>query len=62
MMKQITVSQTTCEALAVLYLGDASQFVRIMAQNGLIDPDVTDLVTLTIPDVDPSQTGGVLPQ
>jgi hypothetical protein len=62
MMQTVTVSQTTCEALAVQYLGDASQFVRIMSQNNLIDPDITDLVTLTIPDVDPTQTGGVLPQ
>ena len=61
-MRQVTVSQTTCEALAAQYLGDASQFVRIMSQNGLVDPDIGELVTLVLPDLDPSQTGGVPPQ
>ena len=62
-MKTITVSGGNCYALAAQYLGDATQAIRIMIQNGLTDPMLpAGLTTLVIPDVDASQTGGVPPQ
>jgi len=63
-MQQVTVNGGNCYQLAAQYLGDASQFLRVMIQNGLTDPFISGPkpVTLTIPDVDASQTGGVPPQ
>ena len=61
-MRQVTVSQTTCEELAAEYLGDATQAIRIMRQNGLLDPDIIGVVTLVIPDTDPTKTGGLPPR
>jgi len=52
------VTGGNCFALAAQYLQDATQFIRIMAINDLTDPQLQGLVTLVIPDVDLSQTGG----
>ena len=55
------IIQTTggnCYQLAAQYLQDATQFIRIMSQNGLTDPQLQGLVTLTIPDVNLAATGG----
>ena len=47
--------------IAAQYLGDATQWIRIAQLNGLTDPIISGTVTLLIPSVDPTQTGG-LPQ
>lgn len=60
MTKQVTVTGTDCYALAAQYLGDASEFYRIMTQNGLTDPVISGPpVTLTIPDPVTTPTDGV---
>jgi hypothetical protein len=58
-MQTITVTGGNCYRLAAIYLQDATQFIRIMQQNGLSDPQLYGLVTLTIPDVNPALTGGI---
>jgi len=45
--------------LAAQYLGDATQWIRIAQQNGLIDPQIIGQMTLVIPDIDPTATGGI---
>lgn len=42
-------------------LGDATQASRIAVLNGLSDPFLTGQWTLTLPTVDATQTGGLLP-
>lgn len=58
-MQTITVTNTDCFQLAAQYLNDATQFIRIMQENGLTDPQIVGPLTITIPDIDPTQTGGV---
>jgi nucleoid-associated protein YgaU len=58
-MQTITVASGTLFQVAATYLGDATQWVRIAAANGLSDPWLDGLVTLTIPDVDPTAGGGI---
>ena len=60
MTKTVAVTGTDCFALAAKYLGDASQFYRIMQQNSLTDPDITGAPQeIIIPDVNTTSTGGV---
>ena len=54
-MRSITVSGTTLFHLAAEHLGDASQWWRIARQNGLVGPEVGDVVTLQLPDRDDRQ-------
>ena len=58
-MQTITVAGGNLFALAAQYLGDATQWLRIAQANGLSDPMLQGLVTLVIPDVDPSAGGGI---
>lgn len=61
--RQITVIGGNLFAIAARYLGDATQAVRIALLNGLSDFYLTGgQVTLRLPPVDPTQTGGVAPQ
>lgn len=47
--------------IASVYLGDATQWNRIAALNGLTDPALTGVVTLLLPPFDPSAgNGGIL--
>jgi hypothetical protein len=49
--------------IAAEQLGDATQWNRIAAANGLWDPFLVGVVTLTIPPVDPNAgNGGILGQ
>jgi nucleoid-associated protein YgaU len=45
--------------LALRHLGDATQWNRIAALNGLDDPLLTGLVKLLLPNVDKSAGGGI---
>ncbi|MGI4809918.1 MAG: hypothetical protein ACRYF2_17615 [Janthinobacterium lividum] len=45
--------------IALQQLGDATQWNRIAALNGLKDPMLQGLTTLKIPAVDPTAGGGV---
>lgn len=60
MTTTVTVTGTDCFHLAATYLGDATQFFRIMMQNGLSDPVISgEPVTLVIPDKVTASTDGV---
>jgi nucleoid-associated protein YgaU len=58
-MQTVTTAGGNLYALALQYLGDATQWNRIAELNGLIDPMLTGIVTLQIPSVDPSAGGGI---
>ena len=60
-MRTILVAGTDLFTVAAQELGDATQWFRIAALNGLTDPMLFGLVTLGIPDIDASQTGGLPP-
>lgn len=45
--------------IAMQQLGDATQWNRIAALNGLTDPVLRGLTTLQIPAMDPSAGGGI---
>lgn len=61
-MQTITVAGGNLFAIAAQYLGDATQWLRIAQANGLSDPMLQGLVTLVIPDRDPSAGGGIARQ
>lgn len=63
MTKQINVpAGTDLFRVAADELNDATQWVRIAAQNGLSDPLIVEARSLVIPDPDPAATGGAPPQ
>jgi len=55
----VTAADVDVFHIAAAQMGDATQWHRIMAVNGLSDPNITAMVTLIIPVPDASQTGGV---
>lgn len=61
-MQIITVSGTTLFHVASQYLNDATQWIRIAQQNNLSDPMIYGVVSLVIPDVDPTAGGGIVSQ
>jgi nucleoid-associated protein YgaU len=61
-MQTITVAGGNLFAIAAQYLGDATQWLRIAQENNLSDPMLQGLVTLVIPDTDPSAGGGIASQ
>lgn len=58
-MRQITVAGGTLFHLAAAHLGDALQWHRIAALNGLSDPVLHGVSILLLPDPDPAESGGV---
>ena len=61
MIRTITVSGGDLFKVAAIELGDATQWIRIAQMNFLVDPRLYGLVTLKIPEIDMTQTGGILP-
>lgn len=61
-MQTIQVAGGNLYRIAAVYLGDATQWVRIAQLNNLSDPMLSGTMTLLIPAVDPSAGGGVAPQ
>lgn len=62
-VQTVQVAGGTLFSVAAQYLGDASQWNRVAALNGLTDPWLTGLTTLKIPPVNPSAAnGGILGQ
>jgi hypothetical protein len=56
----VMVTGTDCFILAAQYLGDATEFYRIMVQNDLTDPVISGPpVSLVIPDVETDLTDGI---
>lgn len=62
MAQTITVIGGNLFQIASVYLGDATQAIRIAQRNGLSDYFLSGVVTLTLPAVDKGDTGGVTPQ
>jgi nucleoid-associated protein YgaU len=58
-MQVITVTGGNLFQIAAQYLGDATQWVRIAQLNSILDPWLSGLVVLALPDVDPSAGGGI---
>jgi hypothetical protein len=58
-MQTLTTAGGNLFAIAASQLGDATQWVRIAALNNLSDPFLQGVVTLTLPDVDPTAGGGI---
>ena len=57
---EVTVTGTDCFILAAQYLGDATEFYRIMVQNDLTDPVIAGPpIVLVIPDAETSSTDGI---
>ena len=61
-MRQITVAGGNLFQIAAELLGDATQWIRIAQLNGLTDPMLTGVITLSIPDTDPDAGGGIAAQ
>lgn len=61
-MRTITVAGGNLFRIAAEQLGDATQWLRIAQLNALSDPNLTGVVTLLIPDVDPNAGGGIAAQ
>ena len=59
-MNIIVVAGGDLFRLASQHLGDATQWSRIAALNGLSDPMLSGLVTLALPGVDASAGGGLV--
>lgn len=57
--KVVTVAGGDLFRIALLRLGDATQWNRIARLNGLSDPVLTGLVTLRLPDRDANAGGGI---
>lgn len=58
-MNYVTVVGGDLFRLALTHLGDATQWSRIAALNGLDDPVLDGLVTLALPAVDKRAGGGL---
>ena len=58
-MRVVTVAGGDLFRLALEQLGDATQWNRIAALNGLDDPVLEGLVTLRLPERDASAGGGI---
>jgi len=60
-IQSIQIAGGNLFVIAAQYLGDATQWNRIAALNGIYDPIITSVVTLKIPPVDPTAgNGGIL--
>lgn len=58
-MLTLTTAGGNLFRIAAEQLGDATQWVRIAALNNLSDPMLQGLVTIELPDVDPTAVGGI---
>lgn len=56
----ITVAGGNLFAIAAQYLGDATKWYQIAKANGLTDPMIVGIVTLTIPQSSIASNGGIL--
>ena len=61
-MRTLLVAGGNLFQIAAQQLGDATQWIRIAQLNQLSDPMLNGVVTLMLPDVDPTAGGGVAAQ
>jgi len=62
MMNTMTIAGGNLFQIAAAQLGDATQWIRIAQLNGLQDPMLNGPMTLRIPPIDATASGGVPPQ
>lgn len=55
----ITVSNTSLYKLAEIYYQDSTKWTTIAKANGLTDPQITETMTIAIPNI-PEDNGGIL--
>lgn len=60
MTTTVTTSGGTLFRLALDHYGDATQWWRIAQANGLRDPMISGTVTLNVPTLTPTDSGGIL--
>lgn len=58
--KVVTIAGGNLFAIAAKYMGDATKWYQIAQLNGLSDPEITGVVTLTIPQLNTPSNGGIL--
>ena len=61
-MQTIQVAGGDLFRIAMTYLGDATQWVRIAQLNHLSDPVISGVLTLRLPDRNPQAGGGIAAQ
>ena len=61
-MRTLTVAGGNLFRIAAEQLADATQWIRIAELNDITDPILSGLVTLRIPDIDPTAGGGIVRQ
>ncbi len=61
-MRTLTVAGGNLFRIAAEQLDDATQWIRIAQLNNLPDPVLQGLITLNIPDPDPTAGGGIANQ
>lgn len=61
-MRTLTIAGGNLFRIAAEQLGDATQWVRIAQINALLDPILTGLTVLKIPDADLTAGGGIARQ
>ncbi|MDA8252624.1 MAG: hypothetical protein M0Z28_26120 [Rhodospirillales bacterium] len=61
-MQTVKVAGGDLFRLAAMYLGDATQWIRIAQLNNLADPWLNGPMTLRLPDRNPAAGGGVAAQ
>ena len=61
-MQSVTVAGGTLFRVALDWLGDGTQWVRIAQLNGLTDPMLSGLMMLQLPVVNPGAGGGIVRQ
>jgi hypothetical protein len=62
MTAEVTVFSGNLFEIAALYLGDATQWVRIAQLNNLRDPEIQGMTTLTLPLINSNAGGGIVVQ
>ena len=60
MIQTVTVSGGNLYQIALQQYGDATQWWRIAQANGLTDPNIIGIVTISIPSMTATDTGGIL--
>ncbi len=60
MSQKITCVNPNLFEIAAIYLGDATQWVRVASLNGLEDPLISGTLSIAIPERDSNAGGGII--
>jgi hypothetical protein len=61
-MQTLRVAGGNLFRIAAEQLGDATQWIRIAQLNNISDPILSGLITIRLPDPDPTAGGGIVRQ